>query len=97
MEYLVLSARRYDFKDDGGKTVEGVTVNYCDLDEEPDGDRLGLTQLSISGPRETWAQLQAVPGFYRMDFKQRPGRGGKPTLQLVGLQFARACDLAKVA
>lgn len=90
-EYLLLSARRYDFKDEAGKTVEGVTVSYCDPEEEPEADRLGLTQLQISGPREIWGQLAMVPGYYGMDFRQRPGRGGKPTLQLVRCEYRRDC------
>jgi hypothetical protein len=46
-----------------------------------------------------WHQLQAVPGFYQVDFRQRPGKGGRPALQAVGLAYlaAVALDYATLA
>jgi hypothetical protein len=29
-----------------------------------------------------------LPAFYDLDFRQRPGRGGKPTLQIAGLAYS---------
>ena len=85
MRCLVLGARRYDFKDDDGGRVEGVTLHYLTLDSEQSSDQLGEVPLSCSAPPTLWHQLQDLPATYEVDFRQRPGRGGKPTVQAVGL------------
>ena len=90
---LLLSARRYDFKDDGGKQVEGVTLTYITENVETDGDTRGCQPLSVVGAAALWPKLADVPGVYDLDFKQRPGPKGKPTLQLVGMKYRSAIDL----
>lgn len=87
MNYLILSARQYDFKDDAGKQVSGVTLTYADPEEPAELGRKGLTLLTISVPSSLWPSLRSEPGLYRLDFKQRPGRGGKPVLQVVGCEY----------
>ena len=84
---VLLSARRYDFKDEAGKQVDGVTLTYITEYVEAGGDTLGCQPLSVAAASSVWPQLGAVPGVYDLDFKQRPGPKGKPTLQLVGLKF----------
>ena len=94
---VLLSARRYDFKDDAGKQVEGVTLTYITENVETDGDTLGCQPLSVAGASSVWASLGEVPGVYDLDFKQRPGPKGKPTLQLVGLKFVAPVELMQDA
>jgi hypothetical protein len=93
MECLILAARRYDFKDDDGRRIEGVTLTYLTGDVDHEADRRGQSSLSIPAPVDVWHQLQAVPGFYQVDFRQRPGKGGRPALQAVGLEFLGAVAL----
>lgn len=92
-ECLILAARRYDFSDDQGRRVEGVTLTYLTGDIDQAGDRRGQTPMSIPAPVQVWHQLQAVPGVYGIDFRQRPGKGGRPTLQAIGLEFLAAASL----
>lgn len=85
---LLLHARRYDFKDqESGRRVEGVTLTYLTSYVEGGDNQRGQMPLSISAPAEAWHQLRAVPGFYEVDFRQRPGPKGRPTLQATGLHF----------
>jgi hypothetical protein len=84
---LILAARRYDFKDEDGRRIEGVTLTYLTGDIDREADRVGQASLSIPAPVAVWHQLQAVPGFYQVDFRQRPGKGGRPALQAVGLEY----------
>jgi hypothetical protein len=84
---IVLSARRYSFRDDAGKQVDGVTLNYLTGDVEKEQDRLGMEPITITGGLDLFPVLQAVPGVYEMDFKQRPGPRGRPTLQVTGVRF----------
>ncbi len=86
-ECLLLSARRYDFKDDDGRRIEGVTLTYLTGEADQESDRRGFSPLSIPAPVDIWHELQAVPGYYHVNFRQRPGKGGRPTLQAVGLEF----------
>ena len=88
----LLQARRYNFEDDEGRTVEGVNLTYLTGDVETMGDRRGCAPLTVSAPVEIFAQPGAVPGVYGFDFKQRPGKGGRPALQVVGLQFRAPLD-----
>ncbi len=90
MRCLVLGARRYDFKDDAGARVEGVTLHYLTLDGEQDGttgDQRGEIPMQVSAPVGVYQDLTRVPAFYDVDFRQRPGRGGRPTLQATGLSY----------
>jgi hypothetical protein len=86
-ECLILSARRYDFKDEDGRRIEGVTLTYLTGDVDREADRRGQAALSIPAPVDVWHQLQAVPGWYQIDFRQRPGKGGRPALQAIGVEF----------
>ena len=89
---VVLGARSYSFTDDKGKPVSGVSVTYLTGDVEHEGDRKGVFPLTITGPIELAAAFPSLPGVYEMDFKQRPGPKGKPTLQVVGAKFNHALD-----
>ena len=90
---VLLSARRYDFKDEAGKQVEGVTLTYITDNVETEGDTRGCQPLSVAGESSVWSKLGAVPGIYDLDFKQRPGPKGRPTLKLVDVKFKEALDL----
>jgi hypothetical protein len=83
-----LGARRYDFKDDDGGRVEGVTLHYLTLEGSDGSDSRGEIPFSCSSPPALYHQLEELPGMYEVDFRQRPGRGGKPTLQAVGVSYS---------
>ena len=93
-ECLVLGARRYDFKDDSGRRVEGCTLIYLTGDEERSENRKGAFPLTIQAAPEFWYQLSEVPGYYAIDFRQRPGPGGKPQLQATHVKYLAPADLA---
>ena len=91
---LVLSARRYSFRDDAGKQVEGVTLQYLTGFEADDPDRRGMEPLTITGSLSLYSELRDLPGVYDLDFKQRPGPKGRPTLQVTGLRFVAPSQVA---
>jgi hypothetical protein len=94
VNYVILSARRYDFEDDKGKQVKGITLTYADPEEVAEDGRKGFTLLTINAPDEIWRQLRDEPALYRLDFRQRPGRGGKPVLQVVSCEYVQPFSLA---
>jgi hypothetical protein len=91
---ILLSARRYEFQDDKGKAVAGVTLTYLTDEVQTEGDTRGCQPLSVSAPLDVWPQLGTLPGVYDLDFKQRPGPKGKPTLTLVRLVQCGPLDMA---
>lgn len=91
---LLLSARRYSFEGDRGGNVEGVQLTYIVSGSvENTENQRGVAPLTISAPMEVFSKLAAVPGVYDMDFKQRPGKNGRPSLQVVGVTFRQAFDV----
>lgn len=80
MNYLVLHTRPYNFKDDEGRTVEGATITYLDLDNDPDQGEKGFAPLSISAKLDQLHDFTSVPGFYNMNFRQARGANGRPRL-----------------
>jgi hypothetical protein len=87
MKCLVFSARRYSFNDDQGQPVNGVKLFYLTGDVSAAGDTRGAEVMNISGPLDLWPQVGDLPGIYDVDFRQRPGRNGKPSLQVAALTF----------
>jgi hypothetical protein len=83
---LVLGARRYSFEDEG-RTVEGVSVHYLDEDFEPNTEEKGQLPFKISAPLSVFDQLNQLPGVYEVDIRRRPGRGGRPSDQVVGVSY----------
>lgn len=94
MKCIILSARRYDFADDKGKQVAGVSVHYIEGKPLQDADERGNIPLKISATPETWGKLRDLPGVYDCDFRQRPGKDNRPTLTLTGVQFVSPLALA---
>lgn len=90
---LILGARRYDFTGKDGGHVEGVQVNYITDDKVSEPNQRGCSPFSVSAPLTIWTDLVELPGMYRVDFRQRPGLKGKPTLQLVSASFASSVKL----
>lgn len=100
MRCLVLGARRYSFKDsDTGELVEGANLHYLTLDGQQGGDtdQVGELPFEVRIPRSLFEELGEVPAFYDVDFRQRPGRGGRPTLQAVGVSYQGPCRLGEAA
>lgn len=78
MNYLVLHTRPYSFKDEGtGRLVEGASITYLDLDNEPDQGEKGFAPLQISATLDQLRDFTSVPAFYNMQFKQARGQKGR--------------------
>ncbi len=80
MSYLVLNVREYSFKDDKDKAVEGATITYLDLDNEPEKGEKGLAPLQVSATIDQSRDFSDVPGFYDMQFKHKRGAQNKVRL-----------------
>jgi len=85
MKYKVLSAKRYSFQGSGG-IVEGCKVTYCDSPDPSDRDFKGLPVVTITSfDRSLFDQFPALPGEYELEFRQKPGKDGKPVLSIASV------------
>lgn len=94
-DYLVLCAKGYDFVNrETGEHLSGINVYYLDLlmSDYQDGMK-GLAPLKVSCTPRVLEQLTVVPGFYDLNFRQKPGTNGKPTLVLADAKFQGALNL----
>ncbi len=90
MRCLVLGARRYNFKDDVGEQVRFTKLHYLIEDASegiPDEDQVGEPPFEVVGPLELFDSLSPGRGFYDVEFRQTPGRRGRPTLQPVAATY----------
>lgn len=85
---VILSARAYDFEDARNQHIKGVSLTYLTGDSEDSDQRRGVFPMTVSATSDVFRSITALPGVYELDFKQRPGRQGKPSLAVVG---ARLC------
>jgi hypothetical protein len=85
MIYKVLSAKRYSFRGSNG-FVEGCKVTYCDSPDPSDQDFKGLPVITISSPdRLLFDQFPVLPADYELEFRQKPGKDGKPVLTIASV------------
>ena len=96
--YLVLHVRPYDFETEEGQRRQGSTVTYLDLSNDGvDAAERGFAPLNLSVDTEIDRQLTAVPGVYDLEFRQRRGRNGKPTIVLAGAKLRQPVEFVKRA
>ena len=87
-DYLVLGIKGYDFTKDDGDRVAGVNVFYLDMMMgDYDSNVKGYMPLKTSCTPKVLEQLTVVPGFYDLDFRQKPGANGKASLVLANAEF----------
>lgn len=84
---LVLAARRYDFTGKDGNHVEGVQVSYVTDEQVQETDNRGCPLFQVTAPVSIWPDLPTMPAFYDVEFRQRPGLKGKPTLQITSASY----------
>jgi len=94
---LVTSASRYSFtpKDEPGRLLEGVKVNYLDISNEAEKsqDRSGFALFTENLPLTAWPEAANAPGIYEMTFTSRPGEKGRATQRAQAVRFLRAVEL----
>lgn len=94
-DYLVLCVKNYDFiNHETGEHLSGSNVYYLDLlmSDYQEGLK-GLAPLKVSCTPRVLEQIKIVPGFYDLNFRQKPGANGKPTLVLADAQVRGALNL----
>lgn len=95
--YLVIAAKAYDFKNDREERVQGVNVYYLDPEMREDTEtQVGLLPLKVPALSKVLNQIEKLPGYYGLDFRQRPDAKGKPVLTLANATFKSELDLGLI-
>lgn len=97
---LILSASKWSFTDEKtGEMKKGVSLHYVSDYREDTATELGFKPVKTSADDAVFdAVLKGgVPGMYRIDTRSKPGKDGKPTLTVVGAQFAKKVPLFETA
>jgi hypothetical protein len=89
MECLVISAKKYKFEDEKTKEIKsGLHVQYLDpVMREDSAVQKGDLPLKVPALESLFDKLEVVPGFYELDFRQRPDSKGRPVLTLASARF----------
>ena len=76
---------------------EGVTLSYIDLSmsDVAEPGRRGADVFNISGSKDLWDACGSLPGFYDVSFGQRPGKGGRPQIRVLSLEFVAPFAVAE--
>lgn len=94
MECLVISAKKYRFADEKtGEIKSGLHVQYLDPIMREDNDmQKGDLPLKVASIENCFEKLSTLPGFYDLDFRQRPDAKGKPVLTLANAKLVCPID-----
>jgi len=93
---LVLSADRWQLTDEKtGEIRAGILLHYVNQYREASDKAVGLRPTKISATTEVFDAIRkaGAPGFYKLDFRTRPGKESKPTLLAARAEFVRKPDL----
>jgi hypothetical protein len=94
VNYFVLHVRPYSFRDDSNRLVEGASVTYLDLTNEPDEGEKGFAPLTISASPEKLKAFTEVPGYYELNFSQRRGAKGRPQIVFDRARLVAGAELS---
>lgn len=90
-EYIILSAREFDFTNDRQERVQGVKLSYINPKVQQEGVK-GFEPMLASVPAVFADSLGHLPGRYRMSFEVVTGPKNKPQLQLTELECLAPVD-----
>lgn len=94
----VLSASRYNFKDDNGKNVEGTKIRYVEnWNPTSEQNSKGLQVLTARLPYDDFDKLINLPADYNAGFSIRADSKGAPVLSIAELEFVQAFQPFKSA
>lgn len=94
--HIVTGVRSFNFVNDDGEKVQGVTVYYLDSFNEDSEYGKGHTSLNLTMIGDHMAKFPELPGVYDLNFRQARDQKGRPVLRLQGVEFVRPHDLEVV-
>lgn len=91
--HIVTGIRPFNFANDEGEKVEGVTVYYLDTFNEDSDYGKGHTALNLTLIGSHLEKFKQLPGVYNMNFRQSRDQKGRPNLRLQDLEYIKPFNL----
>lgn len=92
-QHIVTGVRPFNFKDDNGNFVQGVTVFYLDTVNEDSDFGKGHAALNLTLIGDHVSKFKTVPAVYELNFRQARDSKGRPTLRLDDAEFIQPFNL----
>lgn len=99
-QVLILSADKWEFTDEKtGELRKGVTLQYITDYREDSEKEMGFKPIKASVSENVFdvVKKSGAPAMYKLDVRTRPGKEGKPTATIVGIQFVKPVKLFETA
>ncbi|CAM3319457.1 hypothetical protein FITA111629_15585 [Filibacter tadaridae] len=92
-KHIVTAIRPFNFANDDGEKVQGVTVYYLDTTNENSEYGQGHAALNLTLIGEHSQKFTKLPGVYDLDFRQARDTKGRPVLKLQDVQYLKPFNL----
>lgn len=92
-KHLVTGVRSFNFVNDDGEKIQGVTVHYLDNENENSEYSKGHTSLNLTMIGDHLDKFKQMPGVYDLNFRQDRDKRGRPVLRLQDATFVKPFDL----
>lgn len=94
MQALILSADLWKMTDEKtGEIREGATVFGCQQYREDSDQSIGYKPVKFSAPTSCFAEVKKHGiGLYDLQLGIKPGKDGKPAVELQAVKFAKASN-----
>jgi hypothetical protein len=97
---LVLYVSPYNFKNDAGQQITGLTVEYLDLEQDPNEhtreNTKGLTVFKDTMDPEALQHFPTVPGLYELSYRRTRDARGKQAQRVNGARLVKGINLSKL-
>lgn len=97
---LVLYVSPYNFKNEAGQQISGLTVEYLDLEQNPDEhtreNTKGLTVFKDTMDPEALQHFPTVPGLYELSYRRTRDARGKQAQRVNGARLVKGINLSKL-
>jgi hypothetical protein len=97
---LVLYVSPYDFKNEAGQRINGLTVEYLDLDQNPNEhareSTKGLTVFKDTMEPDALEHFSVVPGLYELSYRKIRDAKGKQATRVNGAKLVKGINLSKL-
>lgn len=91
--HIVTGVRPFNFANDDGEKVQGITVYYLDTVNENSEYGKGHSALNLTLIGDHSDKFSVIPGIYDLTFRQARDNKGRPTLRLQDAEYLQPFSL----
>lgn len=91
--HIVTGVRPFNFVNDDGEKIQGVTVHYLDTVNENSDFGKGHAALNLTLIGDHMAKFPELPAVYDLSFRQARDQKGRPVLKLQEVEYVEPFSL----